>query len=106
MYSCNQDGSIAGVFPPHGTHRVPWLRQVALKGIYTINKGQAPHWLATASDARRPQFGKVTEHDHGFALYGVKNSNFTNREYVALCTRRSEDEHLGPPGTHKGSNNK
>ena len=61
--------------------------------------------MATAGDARRPKFGKASEHDHGFALFGVNNFNFANREYVALCTRRSEDEHLGPPGTHYKSNN-
>ena len=91
-----------GVVPPHGKQRVPFLRQVALKGIYTIEKGQATQWLATDSDMRRPQFGKASEHDHGFALFHVNDWNISNREYIEMSTPDSDN--VGPPGTNGKSN--
>ena len=87
-----------------GGKLTPWLENRPMYGIYQTQVGQIHHWLATASDARRPQFAQIGGRDFGFVLYDVTNCVLTHKEYASLYKLESGDSGIGPPGTVKDRN--
>ena len=81
----------------------PWLQSRPMYGIYQTQVGQVHHWLATASDARRPQFAQLGGRDFGFCCFDVTNCNMTHSEYASLYKLQNNDN-AGPPGTIKDRN--
>ena len=78
------DGTTPGILLPGHSKKVPWLKPTPLKGMYTTEPGEAPHWLAVAKDGRRVLFSKLADYEHVFALFVVRDFNFTHADYVKL----------------------
>ena len=101
------DGSTPGILVPGHKSKTPWLKPTPLRGLYTTMPGQAPHFAAVPTNARRGvMFAKLADLDFGFVLYGVKDFNFTHAQYVEMYDLKASEHELGPPGTYKNRNHK
>ena len=99
----HSDRRVPGFRLPGGK-LTPWLESRPMYGLYQTKVGQVHHWLAAASDARRPQFAQLGGRDFGFVLFDVTNCDLTHSEYASLYTLENNDTGAGPPGTIKDRN--
>ena len=73
-------------------------------GIYLTRKGEVPHPLATASDARIPMYARQADTEHGYVIFNASDFNLTHVEYVKLYDLKTTTFEQGPPGSHKKIN--
>ena len=99
------DKSSTGFLHPTAGRKVPWLTARPMTGLYTTKLGEVHHWLATASDARRPLFARLSDKEHAFTLFNVKDVSLTHSEYVSLYTLNERKSLRGPPGSNSKRSN-